>query len=177
MEWKINKFNGDYNRFSEETGQWIVGTPEMGDTIEVTKDISYVYSVPAVPKLNASLNVEKLKKYFDEADIMAGDGHNRNFVAYTGEQGMRQFDGVMREAYQGWVAPTELQVARIVASTDTDTTSIPTGSVSDYIISRAAERIHSESRTSRERRQRNNTGEGIMAQLERAYQESLNNEG
>ena len=44
-EWKINKYNGDYTRYSDEVEKWITGTPVNGDSIEVSKSITYEYAV------------------------------------------------------------------------------------------------------------------------------------
>jgi len=46
--WKINKYDGQYSRYSEEVDKWIVGTPKPGDTIEVSNTISYEY--PTIDK-------------------------------------------------------------------------------------------------------------------------------
>lgn len=59
-EWKINKYNGDYTRYSEEVDKWIEGTPLPGDVIHVTNKVTYEY--PSVKGSNK--------------EILIGDGSN-----------------------------------------------------------------------------------------------------
>lgn len=44
IEWKLNKNNGCFRTFNEETDQWEIGIPSKGDLIQVTDDFSYTYT-------------------------------------------------------------------------------------------------------------------------------------
>ena len=53
-EWTINKFNGDYSRYSEEVEDWIIGTPKPGDVVNITTDLFYEYPEEREQDLNGT---------------------------------------------------------------------------------------------------------------------------